>query len=217
MSQNPPIIDPSQPEKFKNKYRIQSARLPSYDYASNGAYFITICTKNREHFLGEIKNENMQYSEIGKIACDCWQQIPDHFSFVKLGEWVVMPNHVHGVIFIGKNDPAVRPVDTVETQDLASQNNTASQNNVKTQDMQTQDLASLQKPKNKFGPPSKNLASITRGFKIGVTKYARTNTDIFDVWQPRFYDRIIRNENELHRISQYIISNPQNWENDDYF
>jgi len=96
-------------------------------------------------------------------------------------------------------------------------------------DVETQYIASLRKQQrqqrqrqttgtgNQFGPQSGNLASIVRGFKIGVTKYARKNTDISDVWQPRFHDRIIRDENELRRVSEYISTNPQNWENDRYF
>ncbi len=168
-------------EKFKNRYRIKSARLKGYDYSSNGAYFITICTKNREPFFGEIIDGEMKLSEMGKIANDCWEQIPQHFPFVQLGEFVIMPNHVHGIVIIDKNNDTI-----AETQNFASLNNG-----------------------NKFGTQSQNLASIIRGFKIGVTKYARNNTDIFDIWQPRFHDHIIRNEKEFERITEYIINNPK--------
>ncbi|MBK7158885.1 MAG: hypothetical protein IPH77_10055 [Ignavibacteria bacterium] len=71
--------------KFKNKYRIPSARLQSWDYGKNGSYFITICTKNREHFFGEIFNEKMHFNEIGKIADKYWKEIPIHFPFIELG------------------------------------------------------------------------------------------------------------------------------------
>ena len=103
----------------------------------------------------------MRLSKIGEIASDCWQQIPKHFPFAGLGEWVVMPNHVHGIIFINKTDAL-----TVETQNFASLQQRQSNNT--------------------FGPQSQNLASIIRGFKIGVTKDARQHTNIFDVWQQRF-------------------------------
>ena len=176
-------------DKFQNKYRIASARLQHYDYGQNGAYFVTICSKNKQCFFGEIIDGQMQYSAMGNIARDCWIAIPEHFEFVVLGEWVVMPNHVHGVIVIDKNDD-----DTVETQYIAS----------------------LQH-KNKFGPQSKNLASIIRGFKIGVTKYARQNTNIFNVWQSRFYDHIIRNEKSHQKINEYIINNPLNWQIDKFY
>lgn len=88
--------------KFQNKYRIPSARLQTWDYANNGAYFITICTQNREHFFGNIKNGIMQLSEIGKLAAQFWHEIPNHFPMVELGNFVVMPNHIHGILIIDK-------------------------------------------------------------------------------------------------------------------
>jgi Transposase and inactivated derivatives len=96
--------------KFHDKYRIPSARLQCWDYGSNAAYFITICTANRERYFGEIvadlgtEQPTMQLSEIGYIAVHCWQEIPNHFPFVILDEYVVMPNHVHGIIIINKPD-----------------------------------------------------------------------------------------------------------------
>jgi REP element-mobilizing transposase RayT len=111
-----------------------------------------------------------------------------------LGENVVMPNHAHGVIVINK------PVAATAT--------------VETRVVETQDLASLQMRQNKFGPQSQNLASIVRGYKIGVTKFARQNNIPF-AWQPRYHDRVIRNAAEHERISQYVISNPLNWEDDE--
>ena len=90
-------------DKFKNKYRISSTRLQNWDYASNGAYFITICTKNREHYFGEIKNKEMQLTETGKLAETYWMEIPEHFPFVTLGNFVIMPNHMHGILIIDKS------------------------------------------------------------------------------------------------------------------
>ena len=86
--------------KFQNKYRIPSARLQMWDYSNNGAYFITICTQNRHHFFGQIQNQKMQLSEIGKLAEKFWCEIPNHFPIVQLGNFVVMPNHVHGILII---------------------------------------------------------------------------------------------------------------------
>lgn len=161
-------------KKFRNKYRIESARLAGYDYSRSGAYFVTMCTKNRNHYFGKIVAGTMQLSEIGGVANNCWKKIPNHFPSVSLGEWIVMPDHIHGVIFI---------TNIVETQDLAS-------------------------PHVSHVP---SLGTIIRGFKIGVTKYIRSNTDIVNLWQPRFHDRVIRNEPELNRITQYIIANPKKW------
>lgn len=90
-------------EKFKNKYRIVSARAPFHDYASDGAYFITICTKNRIPWFGAVKNGNMELSAAGRLAWTCWLEIPEHFPFVSLGAFVAMPDHVHGIIIIDKN------------------------------------------------------------------------------------------------------------------
>ena len=169
-------------DKFKGKYRIPSARWAVWDYSSNAAYFITICVANRAPDFGRIMDSKMILSPLGKSAQDCWIEIPTHFPFVELGEFVVMPNHTHGIISINK------PVET-------------------------QNIASLP---NKFGPQSQNLASIVRGYKIGVTKFARQNGIPF-TWQTRYHDRVIRNAKEHQNISAYILSNPQNWEEDEFF
>jgi REP element-mobilizing transposase RayT len=168
--------------KFKNKYRIESSRAQWWDYGSNAAYFITICTNDRIHFFGEIVNQEMQLTELGKQAEWCWYQIPEHFPFVKLGAFVVMPDHIHGIVIIDK--PV--PVPVTETQNVAS------------------------RQKNKFGPQSKNLGSILRGFKIGVTNQSKLICPKFK-WQPLFHDHIIRDKNEYQRIHNYIIANPKNW------
>jgi len=181
--------------KFKNKYRTTSIRLKNWNYATRGYYFITICTKNRKCYFGNILDKKMQLSKIGKIANAYWQEIPEHFPFTTLDKFIVMPNHIHGIVIINNN---------VETQNLA--------NNVN--NVETQNLASLRQNKgNKFGPQSQNLASIIRGLKIGVKKWATINNIPFQ-WQPRFYDHIVRNERSLHQIRQYIVDNPSNWEND---
>jgi hypothetical protein len=91
-------------EKFQNKYRIASARLQTWDYGWNAAYFVTICTQNRECFFGNIVDGNMRLSETGIIAHKFWMEIPNHFPFVKLGEFIIMPNHMHGIVIIDKLD-----------------------------------------------------------------------------------------------------------------
>jgi REP element-mobilizing transposase RayT len=205
-------------EKFQDKYRIPSARVQWWDYGSNAAYFITICTQNKIHYFGNIIDQKMEFSEIGKYAETCWYEIQNHFPFVKLGAFVVMPNHIHGIIIIDKSIS-----DAVETQDFASSskniisnvetNDFASPSNDNISPDETQDFASLQS--NKFGPQSRNLASIIRGYKIGVTKSSRIIQPDFK-WQPRFHDHIIRNFSEFMSITKYIESNPWNWENDPF-
>ena len=85
--------------KIKKDYRLKG-----WDYLNDGYYFVTICTRERKNFFGEIKNEKIFLSSIGKIAEKYWLEIPDHFQFVKLGEWVIMPNHIHGILIIDKSE-----------------------------------------------------------------------------------------------------------------
>ena len=180
------------PEKFKNKYRIKSTRLQGYDYSSNGAYFITICTANREHFFGEIISGKIELSEMGKIVANEWQKTAGIRKNVTLGEWIVMPNHFHGILIIENDDFPV------ETHCNAS-------------------LPPNKSYKNKFGPQKNNVSSIIRGFKGTVTKQIHISGYEYFAWQTRFHDHIIRNKKEFEKISQYIKYNPQKWENDCYF
>ena len=204
-------------DRFKNKYRIPTARATWHDY-KGGSYFVTICTKEREPYFGHIVDGEMKYTDLGLSANDCLQAIPSHFPDAEIPEWIVMPNHIHAIIII--NAPFV------ETQNLASHikqtthhvetQNFASQIQQKTNHSETQNFASLQgETLQKFGPQSKNLASIIRGFKIGVTKYANEH-EISFAWQPRFHDHIIRNPYEMNRIADYINNNVVRWKEDCY-
>ena len=186
-------------DKFQNKYRIPSARLPNWDYGRNAAYFVTICTKDRKHFFGDIVDEQMQLSEIGKIAESEWLKTPQIRPDMNLemGEYVVMPNHFHGIIIIGKNE--------FNTQHIADGDACRD----------AMHCISTETP-NKFGPQSKNLASIIRGYKSAVTKYATINNIIF-AWQSRFHDHIIKDEKSFQNISAYIANNIVNWSADQFF
>ena len=95
--------------KFKNRYRIPTNRLQGYDYGANGCYYVTICTKYREHYFGEIVDGKMWLSEIGEIAEKFWAKILNHFPFVILDQFVIMPNHIHGVLFFNKNTALWQP------------------------------------------------------------------------------------------------------------
>ena len=90
--------------KYQNRYRIESARLQSWDYGWNALYFVTICTQNKELCFGDIMDHKIILSDIGKMAEKYWNEIPAHFPFVRLHSHVVMPNHVHGIIQIDKKD-----------------------------------------------------------------------------------------------------------------
>ena len=106
-------------DKFQNKYRISSARLQTWDYRWEGIYFITICTQDKEHSFGEINDDNkMQLSNIGIIADILWHEIPNHSQNVELGAYVIMPNHIHGILILtgnNGNDTVHAGHDTVKT------------------------------------------------------------------------------------------------------
>ena len=177
-------------DKFRNKYRIDSARLASWDYSNPGLYFITICTKDRINFFGEISDNEMYLNEIGEIADKFWGDIPDHFHDVELGEFIIMPNHVHGIIIINE---------------LHQQ---SSQTHVETRHA----LSLLNKTTHpRFRNPGKHtISSMVGSFKSAVTKSARLINIDFG-WQSRFHDHIIRSNDDYKRISNYIKYNPANW------
>ena len=179
----------SETQKFKNKYRIESSRLQGYDYSQNGMYFITICTKDREHFFGEVENGKMELNEVGKMADQFWQEIPKHFPFVKLDVHQVMPNHVHGNVEIlpcARRDEALPRLYTGAHPQMS-----------------------------KISPKPGSLAVIIGSYKSIVAKMIRKQLNpITFAWQSRFYDHIIRNEIELNKIREYIITNPEMWERD---
>ncbi len=190
--------------KFKNKYRIESARLQNWDYSRVAVYFITICTANRNHFFGMVQNNEMVYSDIGAIVAQEWLKTPEirPDMNLELGEFMVMPNHFHGIIFIGNNEFNVRDaMHRVSTDD-----NIDAMHRVSTDDNIY---------KNEFGPQSKNLSSIIRGFKSAVTVQAKKINPDFG-WQARFHDHIIRNPKSYDTISQYIIDNPKKWGEDEF-
>ncbi len=198
----------------KPKYNPQihhrrSIRLKGYDYSQAGLYFITICIHNRECLFGEIitiEVENfqplpqpeMKLNDAGKIANECWLEISKHFPNAVLHEHIVMPNHVHGIIELTGNDVtnAVPNVGVENFQPL--QHDTTNQNKFQ-----------------KMIPRS--IGSIVKGFKIGVTKWFRSNTEIETIWQRNYHEHIIRNEQSYQTISNYIINNPAKWEEDKFY
>ena len=188
-------------EKFRDKYRISSARLQTWDYSAAGSYFVTICTKNRECLLGEIRQQKMYLSDIGKIAETQWLQTIElrPNMNLELGEYVVMPNHLHGIVIIGDN----------EFNDLKNGNGRDAMHCVST--------TTTMKPANQFGPQSKNLASIIRGFKSSVTAHAKKIEHQNFGWQTRYHDHIIRNTQSFENIQNYIINNPRNWAKDKFY
>ncbi len=196
-------------EKFKNKYRIPSNRWQKWYYSSRGTYFVTICTQNRVNYLGEIIDNEMKLSEIGEISYRFWFEIPNHFSFVLLDEFVVMPNHIHGIIIINDNVPKsiietpIIETPIVETPDVEMPNlgvSTGEINKKRTHN------ASL---KWKSG----TLGVVINQYKRICTINAR-KTDPNFAWQPNYHDHIIKTNQAYENIKNYISNNPKNWQND---
>lgn len=186
---------------FKNKFRVETIRHQEWDYSREGFYFVTICTKDKVNLFGEIKGGKMVLNKLGEIVKNEWSRTKIIRKNVELDEFIVMPNHIHGIIVIEYN------INNVETHGNASLGNVG---------FETHGNASLREGyKNKFGPQSNNLSAILRGFKGASVKTIRKEfPDINFSWQERFYDRIIRDENELSKIRQYIFDNPLKWELD---
>lgn len=221
--------------KFKNKYRIESARKPKWDYRKDGAYFITICTKSREHFFGEIENGTMQLSGVGILAEVFWHEIINHTTNVKLGQFVVMLNHIHGILILdGDKINNVELVDSntmltfdggaVETLHATSLPPQSTSLSPQSTSLSPQPLQFSQFPddKNQFyssiSPKPKSVSTILRSYKSVVTKHVN-RLDICNEfeWQERFHDHIFRDEPEFHRIVKYIENNPPKWNEDKFF
>ncbi len=187
------------------QHHRRSIRLPGYDYAQSGAYFITICTHERRHLFGKIANKEMILNEYGQIVTQCWLEIPQHFPHTSLDAFVIMPNHLHGIVVLDNTVVNLKTTHS-ETQHAGAEQHTH---------VGAKNFSPLL-PNGQFRSPSRTIGSIVRGFKIGVTKWFREHTEIYTVWQRNYYEHIICNETDLQRIREYIINNPMNWEKDEH-
>ncbi len=206
-----------------NPRNRKSPRLASWDYGTEASYFITICSKNREHFFGEIINKKMHLSPAGAIASVLWYEIKNHATNVELGEFVVMPNHIHGILKLkgNGNDAGTTQNDVGTTRDP----NVGTTHVLSPQALSPQALGPQSiflrnpplSPPNRFQNQGKNtVSSIVGSYKSAVTKYCNL-LELPMGWQSRFHDHIIRNEGSFHRISQYIQNNPANWKEDKFY
>jgi len=163
-----------------NQHKRKSIRLKEYDYSLPGEYFVTLCTHNHESTLGKIMNGVMQLNEFGKIVEEEWLRTPEVRPGIELDVFVIMPNHIHGIVVIKEETPIPN--------------------------VATHSCASLQRK-------PRSLGSIIAGFKSAATKRINElrHAPSFPVWQRRFYDRVIRNENELNNIRDYIYNNVLQW------
>ncbi len=180
-----------------NRYHRRSIRLKNYDYSQAGAYFVTICTQDRECLFGDIVDGEMRLNDAGIMVRDAWHKIPKHFLHADIDEFVVMPSHFHGIIVIvgaplgGAHSSGI-PIDNVET-----------------------------------GAGTRPAPTLGLGCVVGEFKSITTHQYIDGVrqkdwppfhgklWQRNYYEHVVRNEKEMDRIRQYIIDNPTNWTEDE--
>lgn len=206
-------------DKFQNKYRIPSARLQNWDYRWAGAYFITICTQNREHYFGEIENGEMQLSPIGVIANVMWHEIKNHSKTIELDAFVVMPNHVHGILILngnysengnnGNNENGVDGINDVDDVETLHATSLPQSTPPTSQPTTNEFMASI-------SPKSNSVSSIIRSYKSAVAKHAHRLGYEFE-WQTRFHDHIIRDDNAFKTIQTYINENPIKWGDDKFY
>jgi REP-associated tyrosine transposase len=164
--------------------RRPSLRLQDYDYTKLGAYFVTICTRNRQHVFGGVEQGIMVLNIIGEIVQEEWLNLPQLRNNIELDQFIVMPNHFHAILFIRH---------------------------------ELEGTASRAPTKRIFGKPvSGSLSTIVGGFKSGVAKRINKlrNPPYMGVWQRSFFENVIRTEESLARIREYIATNPLRWELD---
>lgn len=198
-------------EKFRNKYTIPSARLQNWDYGANGSYFITICTNGMQHFFGEVVDKKMIFKSVGVLAEEYWKEIQKQFPYVELGNFQVMPNHLHGILIIDKS-----VVVTVETRFIASN---SEENNLG----ETRLIASVPEENGIGGFAGEknpmiadNISRIIRWYKGRCTFEMRKINPNFG-WHSRFHDHIIRDSESFDRIQNYIEENPSKWNEDKFY
>ena len=166
--------------------RRRSIRLPDYDYAQTGAYFVTICTYDRLCLLGEILGCEMALTRAGQVVLECWNDLANHYSHVETGEFIVMPNHVHGIIVLTDQQRKNPIADNVG--------------------------AGFKPAPTRRHP----LSEIVRAFKTFSSRRINEHRGSpgVPVWQRNYYERVIRNEQELDSVRQYIVDNPAEWAED---
>jgi REP element-mobilizing transposase RayT len=187
-----PLHDGENRTMSQHRFR-KNVRMPEYDYRLPGNYFITICTVERQPFLGSIVGAEVRLSELGRIVEAAWHDIPNHHHGVALDAIVIMPNHVHGIISI-LSDEGGMPLsqDVIDAMDRAATQSTFR------------------------GGRKGSLGTIAGSFKSASTRNINRfrGTQGATVWQLNYYEHIIRNERSLEQIRAYIAGNPANWDDD---
>jgi len=209
---------------FKDKYRVESIRLLGYDYSQPGAYFITIVTHNRQCSFGNIIDDEMMLNEFGVLVQNEWLKTGIIRPNINIDAFVVMPNHLHGIIIITDNDnghsrdsrdsrdsrrDTLQRVSTITDTITDTDTDTITDTEMGTET----DTGTIEQ----FGKPTKNsIPTIVRSFKSTTTKQINQmrQTPMQPLWQRNYFEHVIRDDNELTRIHQYIINNSKRWEED---
>ena len=189
------------------KHHRRSIRLKNYDYSQPGYYFLTICTYKRQSWFGEIKNNRMYLNQIGKIVAEEWINTRKIRPKFQLDEWIIMPNHLHGIVIIDENILGLGE----RNRDILGDRNISEQ---KIFGEASQDILGARNAPLRQEPNS--ISSFVAGFKSAVTKrinLLRNNRDI-PIWQRNYYESIIQDEQSLLAIQEYIFNNPCQWEKD---
>jgi len=169
-------------------HRRRSIRLKGYDYAQAGAYFVTICTWNKECLFGEIANGTSKLNKYGEMVMKCWNEISGHFFHVKTDEFIIMPNHIHGIITINNvGAQFIAPFGKTTSEKLGVINH------------------------------APTIGGVVRSFKARCTYMINQLRDTpgTPVWQRNYYERVIRDDRELYSIREYIRYNPLKWDEDE--
>jgi putative transposase len=189
--------------------RRRSIRLAGYDYARGGAYFVTICTYQRKCHFGEVVDGEMRLNDLGRIVEEEWLRTPTVRPNVLLDAYVIMPNHLHGIIVIDESAVISIHASVAAEQEATTRSNSAAKSTL----THALDPAT---PVRGLHSPRRTLGSIVRGFKAVTTRRSVEGGGALagPLWQRNFYEHIIRNDADMARIRHYIQINPSRWEDD---
>ena len=179
------------------QYHRRSIRLQGYDYTQNGAYFVTICAHERRHLFGNVVDGNMRVNDWGVFVRSCWDEIPAHHPYIELDAFVVMPNHMHGVIVIAGDNGVMFDASGDDRKGMI--------------------VHAPTDVKREFSKPiAHSLSSIVGTFKAAVTRHIKRQPNAPDhpIWQRNYYEHIIRSEESLNTIRSYVATNPTKWVED---
>jgi len=197
-----------------NEFSRKVTRLADYDYTQAGGYFITMVAFQRERLFGEVVDGSMTLNDLGRIVEDCWEEIPMHFPQVTVDAFVVMPNHVHGILFIHE--------DVIGARVLAGATHGRGRSEISLVGAthgggRGEIYLAPTRSTRPQGYARGSLGAIVANFKAAVTRRAGRELNSGNIWQRNFYEHILRNQTDYEQKSGYIIQNPEDWEGEEDF